>query len=721
MSLIICSRYGAADRVRDLLAAGNSVHTIDPQSGSTALHEAAANGHPPVVSQLLSAGAKIGCLDKQGRTPLHAAAQNGHAAVVQQLIAAASLQPGTKHMLYDVADSNGSTALHEAAKAGLSAATLLKLAKRIERYRLSRSISDCQEMESCYDYNNDYMNLPSYRYSVNSKHVTNADRLCSHHLVQSDLQQHAEIIQGLLEAGANPNQADNKQQTPLHIAVTSGNVLAVKLLLAKKAAVNTPDDQGRTPLLLAVQLTEPVVQQSVVAMLLQAGACPDYQDQAGFIAAEYAVKAGYTKLPVPLLQQLLEASSVTAAAASKALLRVSLTADGSQEIVQCLLAAGANASVKASDGTPMLHTAVRSGTMRIANLLLRAGADVAAVDSDTFTALHIAAAAGHDAFVKKLLAAGAAVNAASSEAVTPLHEAAVQGHVSIVQQLLAAGASVNAVTEAGRTALIDAAGNGCDLLVQTLLAAGADLNLADSSNNTALAHALYFGHEFTLQQLLSWEGGSRLSPQVVMQAAISGVDWERFELSAVLLQYLAARDPSAAQQCLMQVDGDEGVKLRCVLLQQWGQVGAAAEAKEAELVSQEKAAAAVSLGARQLLLQVAAAGKKQQVPSQGRIRHLKCRCGNVSARCHNMGHAGADDFARFQNFRSTVLQGLPPGYGSATGERTNGQLDSSSSGPQGQVRLIARGNQAQHAMRMIYPAAAAGISGRVVSDRHSSS
>jgi len=387
MSLMItCSRYGAADRVRDLLAAGCSVHTTDSQSGSTPLHEAAANGHPPVVSQLLSAGAKVGLVDNQGRTPLHVAAQNGHAAVVQQLIAAASLQPGPEHMFYNVTDSKGSTALHEAANAGLSAAALKKLATRTERYRLSRSISDCLEMESCYDYSDDYTNLPSYSYSFNSKHVTNADRLCSHHLVQSDLQQHAEIVQGLLGAGADPNQADNKQQTPLHIAVTAGNVLAVKLLLANKAEVNAQDDQGRTPLLLAVQLTEPVVQQSVVAMLLAAGACPDHQDQAGFMPAEYAVKAGYTKLPVPLLQQLLEASSVTAAAASKALLRVSLTTDGSQEIVQCLLAAGANASVKDSDGTPMLHTAVRSGTMRIANLLLRAGADVAAVDCDSFTA-----------------------------------------------------------------------------------------------------------------------------------------------------------------------------------------------------------------------------------------------------------------------------------------------------------------------------------------------
>lgn len=323
--------------------------------------------------------------------------------------------------------------------------------------------------------------------------------------------------------------------------------------------------------------------------------------------------------------------------------------------------------------------------------------------------LHIAAAAGHDAFVAKLLAAGAAVNAASSEAVTPLHEAAVQGHVSTVQQLLSAGASVNAVTEAGRTALIDAAGQGCDELVQTLLAAGADLNLADSDNNTALAHAVYFGHEFTLQQLLSWEGDNCLTTQVLMQAAMSGVEWERFELSALLLQHLAARDPTAAQHCLVQVDGDQGVQLRCVLLQQWGQVGAAVEAKQAELVGQEKEAAAVSHGAQQLLLQVAAAGKKGL--SQGRSREMQCRCGNIGARCHIMGHASADDLERWQNFCRTVRLGLAPGHGSAA-ERSNGQLGGDSSGPQGQQgRLIARGNKAVHAIRLIYPAAAAGASG----------
>ena len=80
-----CARYGELDDLRALLDSGAEATASDARSGTSALHNAAANGHVDVVALLVDRGARCEP-NANGNTPLHWAALNGHAAVVALLL-----------------------------------------------------------------------------------------------------------------------------------------------------------------------------------------------------------------------------------------------------------------------------------------------------------------------------------------------------------------------------------------------------------------------------------------------------------------------------------------------------------------------------------------------------------------------------------------------------------------------------------------------------------
>eukprot|EP01047_Picozoa_sp_COSAG01_P097422 COSAG01_NODE_27757_length_677_cov_1.747405_1_plen_108_part_10 len=64
---------------------------------------------------------------------------------------------------------------------------------------------------------------------------------------------HAEVIQALIEAGANVGRPDKDGVTPLYLASQDGHVAAMEVLLSAGASVDQPDKDGATPLYIASQ------------------------------------------------------------------------------------------------------------------------------------------------------------------------------------------------------------------------------------------------------------------------------------------------------------------------------------------------------------------------------------------------------------------------------------------------------------------------------------
>ncbi|MXO73480.1 ankyrin repeat domain-containing protein [Alteraurantiacibacter buctensis] len=102
------------------------------------------------------------------------------------------------------------------------------------------------------------------------------------HIVVAD--RDASWLSYLISQRANVNLADNQGVTPLMLAVQIGYVEGVEALLAARARVDVTNSAGETPLMFAVHSRST----EVMRVLLQAGADPDRRDNSGRSARDYA-------------------------------------------------------------------------------------------------------------------------------------------------------------------------------------------------------------------------------------------------------------------------------------------------------------------------------------------------------------------------------------------------------------------------------------------------
>ena len=127
------------------------------------------------------------------------------------------------------------------------------------------------------------------------------------------------------------------------------------------------------------------------------------------------------------------------------------SANGDEQGVRRLLAAGIDPNATDRYGETPLHFVALYGHETIARLLLAAGANPNAADQDGSTPLYLAASNGREATVPLLLAAGANPNTASRSGWTPLHAAAHYSRRAMVPLLLAAGANPTLRNKDGET------------------------------------------------------------------------------------------------------------------------------------------------------------------------------------------------------------------------------------------------------------------------------
>ena len=138
--------------------------------------------------------------------------------------------------------------------------------------------------------------------------------------------------------------------------------------------------------------------------------------------------------------------------------------------VRDLLKAGVDVNAQNKRGDTALTYAAALNQPEIVDILLAAGADPTVDTNEGMTPLHSAKDPG---IARRLLDSGADPNARTNYEHTPLMFAAMAGPAELIRVLISRGAYVDAVDSQGKTALIYAAERGMKENIAALITAGA--------------------------------------------------------------------------------------------------------------------------------------------------------------------------------------------------------------------------------------------------------
>lgn len=312
-------------------------------------------------------------------------------------------------------------------------------------------------------------------------------------------EEHLEIVQKLIEDGADVNIVDELGNTPLLRSMSDKCHEIAKLLILNGADTNIRDiNDGSTPLMKAVKSDS----WKNVELLIKSGVNVNTINKKGMTAlmnAFYYITLGD---PFKSVELLIKAGADIEIKDNECdLTALDLAAERNKtESVTLLFKAGAdfNRINKNSGRTPLL-SACYNRNFEMMKLFVDKGANVNHRDKDGYTPLIALVGKCKDKkekmkCVNYLINAGADVNAVSDEFETAIASEADGGDPKVVSLLIEKGADINIRnTRSGNTPLLRASGSRSDKNVEILLEAGADVSVKEIYGNTALGQALLFG------------------------------------------------------------------------------------------------------------------------------------------------------------------------------------------------------------------------------------
>ncbi|XP_040182237.1 ankyrin repeat domain-containing protein 17 isoform X9 [Rana temporaria] len=522
--LMKAARAGHVCTVQFLISKGANVNRTTLNNDHTVLSLACAGGHLAVVELLLAHGADPTHRLKDGSTMLIEAAKGGHTSVVCYLLdypnnLLSAPPPDVTQFTPPSHDLNRAPRVpmqalpmvvppQEPDKPPASVSTSLPVRSKAVSGRTSAisntpthsiatSISQPQTPTPSPIISPSAM-LPIYpSIDIDAQTESNHDTA----LTLACAGGHEELVQTLLERGANIEHRDKKGFTPLILAATAGHVGVVEILLDNNADIEAQSERTKdTPLSLACSGGR----QEVVELLLARGANKEHRNVSDYTPLSLAASGGYVNIIKILLNAGAEINSRTGSklgisplmlaamnghtAAVKLLLdmgsdinaqietnrNTALTLacfQGRTEVVSLLLDRKANVEHRAKTGLTPLMEAASGGYAEVGRVLLDKGADVNAppVPSSRDTALTIAADKGHYKFCELLISRGAHIDVRNKKGNTPLWLAANGGHLDVVQLLVQAGADVDAADNRKITPLMAAFRKGHVKVVRYLV------------------------------------------------------------------------------------------------------------------------------------------------------------------------------------------------------------------------------------------------------------
>ncbi|KAM5476807.1 hypothetical protein MauCBS54593_000077 [Microsporum audouinii] len=310
-----------------------------------------------------------------------------------------------------------------------------------------------------------------------------------------------EIIESLLENGANVNAMDGFKQTALHFVARNGFHTSAKALLKQRAMPSPAASDGSTPLSWAASNGH----EDIVKLLLEYNINPNCRDNAGRTPLSWAAGNGHKPVARLLLDDHRNVDQNCQDKDGGTPLSWAAT-NGHISIIELLLDHNVDLNCQNKDGSTPLSWAAINGHKAIVELLLKHNIDPNCQDNNGRTSLLWAAGYGHESVVELLLRQkNIDINFQDKNGGTPLLWAAGNGYKSVVKLLLDQNnIDLNCQDNSGRTPLLWAAGNGHKPVVRLLLDdnRNVDLYCQDKDGGTPLSWAATKGHEPVVELLL---------------------------------------------------------------------------------------------------------------------------------------------------------------------------------------------------------------------------
>ncbi len=248
--LSVAGERGYLDVVKVILEDTKNPHLIDNLKERTALHIAAKHGQLDIVNYLLTLRVNVDAVDKHGMTPLHLSVKHGHHDVTLALLA--------HH-----ADAN---------KKMINYGTPIFLAAYHGR-------------------DDDFKSLIQHGADLSTAAQDNLFKMTP--LYAAVLRGHNHMIQLLLDHGMDINERNIDGRTALFLAVKGNKLETAKILLAKCANPDIPNQYGVTPLHVAASMGK----MEMVKLLMKYHANPNkLTNRKHWTPLAKAIGNGHTKI-----------------------------------------------------------------------------------------------------------------------------------------------------------------------------------------------------------------------------------------------------------------------------------------------------------------------------------------------------------------------------------------------------------------------------------------
>ena len=461
ISLHSAVRQRLLEKLKELIEKGSDINATD-FSGQTALHYAARRGYQEIVELLLANGANVNTKDNKGLTPAEMAMTRQRTQIAKLLIdnnadissihlaAFAGNLAKVKTFLQmginiNTQDSDSRTPLHYAATADV---TEFLIANGAKIHTEDKDGETPLHTTAAAGFKDVVELLIKKGADVNAKKSGDTP------LSWAIWRNHKDVIRSLVINGADVNFKAKNVWPFLHYVVWNNDKDLVKLFVTHGADVNFTPKDDYSPLHYA--LWKENVES--VKLLVNHGAKFNVKDHDEWTAFRYVVSSGNREL----LEFFIAKGAKTSDFHTAAWL-------GDLNQVKHFVEQGTGVNTKDNhfQWTP-LHWTAFTGPQDVVEFLLAKGANVNAKDEFNSTPLQYAAVNGHKELVVLLLAKGAKVNATDNWGSTPLHAAARQGHLEIIKLLITKGADIYAKTNKGETVISLANKKGHTEIVELL-------------------------------------------------------------------------------------------------------------------------------------------------------------------------------------------------------------------------------------------------------------